>query len=257
MAPRPSPVRLNPTPATTSAAAWSGLAIASFVTGVCCVHLAAIICGHLALGRMKREPQLKGRWMAVVGLVLGYLSLTLSMAAAGLILLGAIKASEQAAQVPPGNIPFVNRPGTNTVPDRPADVDLRGTNRAVSTSSVKGTLQGQGFRVEQVAVRGDRVDLSIVTDTGRKDQINLFLFLKENPERENLRVKVPDPNRRMMPHVHVPNLTGPGRTILSSDYELELEFKSVSEGGLPGTLRFSAQKPFPVEFSGSFVAALR
>jgi phosphate/sulfate permease len=62
----------------------NGLAVASLVTGIvgttgcCCCpllasSLAAIICGHLGLGRA-RQLMGKGKQMAVIGLILGYLS---------------------------------------------------------------------------------------------------------------------------------------------------------------------------------------
>ncbi len=61
-----------------------GLAIASLVLGICsfvlnCLTaLPAVICGHLALGRIKRSGDgLTGRGLAIAGLVLGYLFLAL------------------------------------------------------------------------------------------------------------------------------------------------------------------------------------
>lgn len=59
----------------------SGLAIASLVCGlmgfITCFITAipAVICGHLALSEMRRDPQVDGRGMAIVGLVTGYLIL--------------------------------------------------------------------------------------------------------------------------------------------------------------------------------------
>ncbi len=63
----------------------SALAIWSLVTGIlgfCCIGpfgiLPAIICGHMALSRMKQSGgQLGGGGMAIAGLVLGYLGLAL------------------------------------------------------------------------------------------------------------------------------------------------------------------------------------
>ena len=66
----------------------SGLAIASLICGilglVTCMFLLAIpavICGHLALGRMNSpEVPVGGRGMAVAGVILGYLTILLSVA---------------------------------------------------------------------------------------------------------------------------------------------------------------------------------
>lgn len=62
----------------------SGLAVASLVLGilslfgaaVCGAPIAAVICGHLALGQIKRAAgQVGGRGLAIAGLVTGYLAL--------------------------------------------------------------------------------------------------------------------------------------------------------------------------------------
>ncbi|HUU93661.1 MAG TPA: DUF4190 domain-containing protein [Phycisphaerae bacterium] len=64
-----------PPPAT---AATNGLAIASLICGIAgCIPgagIAAAIMGHMALGRIKISGQ-GGRGMAIVGLILGYLSI--------------------------------------------------------------------------------------------------------------------------------------------------------------------------------------
>lgn len=65
-----------------------GLAIASMVCGIVAVMLCylcalagipAVICGHLALARIRRSPvPLAGRGMAITGLILGYLWIALT-----------------------------------------------------------------------------------------------------------------------------------------------------------------------------------
>jgi hypothetical protein len=75
------------------------LAVISLVAGVLGVFgaffapllasIVAIVCGHLARSRIKRDPaQLTGDGVAVVGLVLGYLGIAISVA--GLIFWGAL-----------------------------------------------------------------------------------------------------------------------------------------------------------------------
>ena len=79
--PPPVPVRRpGSTPAVTGQPETCGLATASLVLGIlsfllaCFTSLPAIICGHLALGRITRSNgTLAGRGMAVAGLVMGYL----------------------------------------------------------------------------------------------------------------------------------------------------------------------------------------
>ncbi len=63
----------------------SGLAITSMVCGIlglcCCVTaIPAVVCGHIALSQINREPALyRGRGMALAGLVLGYISIALNI----------------------------------------------------------------------------------------------------------------------------------------------------------------------------------
>lgn len=62
-----------PQPQTTS-----GLAIASLVCSLLCIpiNIAGIICGHLALGEIKRSAgRIGGRGLAIAGLVIGYIQI--------------------------------------------------------------------------------------------------------------------------------------------------------------------------------------
>jgi hypothetical protein len=47
---------------------------------ICCQMVlapAAVICGHLALGKIQRNPHLDGRGMALAGTILGYIGIAL------------------------------------------------------------------------------------------------------------------------------------------------------------------------------------
>ena len=57
----------------------SGLAIASLVCSLIVPFgcIPAVICGHVALGRIKKEPALQGRGLALAGLIIGYVALGL------------------------------------------------------------------------------------------------------------------------------------------------------------------------------------
>lgn len=58
--------------------ATSGLAIASLVTSLTCLAPAAIICGHMALSRIRKSGgQLGGYGMALAGLIIGYVTIPL------------------------------------------------------------------------------------------------------------------------------------------------------------------------------------
>jgi hypothetical protein len=59
----------------------SGLAVASMVLGIVWVYwigsILAVIFGHIAISQTNRDPNLRGRGMAVAGLVLGYVGIAL------------------------------------------------------------------------------------------------------------------------------------------------------------------------------------
>jgi hypothetical protein len=55
----------------------SGLAIASMVLGILWLYwigsILAVIFGHIAISQAKKDPTLRGKGMAIAGLVLGYI----------------------------------------------------------------------------------------------------------------------------------------------------------------------------------------
>jgi hypothetical protein len=73
------PATAVPTPAvakTEPLAIWS--LVLSLVGLFCCgfvVGIGGVVCGHLALSKIQREPQLQGRGLALAGLIIGYLAI--------------------------------------------------------------------------------------------------------------------------------------------------------------------------------------
>ena len=81
--PPPPAATWPPAPAPTPSGKTSGLAIASLVCGLvpCLGGLPAVICGHIGLSHINRGRAAKGKGLATAGLILGYLSIALSLAA--------------------------------------------------------------------------------------------------------------------------------------------------------------------------------
>lgn len=98
-APPPPEPALEPIPEPPPPAApkgSSGLAIASLICGIVgCVPgagIAAVVMGHMALGRIKTSGQ-GGRGMALAGLILGYLSIVgwiIAILTGGLAIFGVV-----------------------------------------------------------------------------------------------------------------------------------------------------------------------
>ena len=134
----------------------SGLAITSMVLGIVSVVLSvacvgvlagipAIICGHIAHGRARKQPaQFGGGGMAIAGFTTGYLSLILSLALLG-FMLPTIEAARRQAQrqaqpinYPPGNVRNITtvQPG-----GRPANVRNIRMNPAMAQAASLNNLR--------------------------------------------------------------------------------------------------------------------
>lgn len=93
VAPPPIP---SPTQATSAAAIWS-LVLGILGLAVCVIGIPGVICGHLALSRIKSsQGKLRGRGLATGGLITGYLGIIIGTV--GLISMGAAHKSEDARQ---------------------------------------------------------------------------------------------------------------------------------------------------------------
>jgi hypothetical protein len=118
-----------PAPAPAPAAGGSnGLAVASLVCGIasflfgCLSGLPAVICGHLALSRLKSGRATTGRGMAIAGLVMGYFMLLCTLVVAILWavmfrqIFQQVQADMQRNQPPGRSVPVV--PDRNLPPGR-------------------------------------------------------------------------------------------------------------------------------------------
>ena len=65
-----------PVPRTEPLAIWS--LVLGILSLVCCgfiLGIPAVVCGHLALSKLQKEPQLQGKGLAIAGLVIGYIAI--------------------------------------------------------------------------------------------------------------------------------------------------------------------------------------
>lgn len=97
--PPPEPAMEPPPPAAPEGT--NGLAIASLICGIVgCIPglgIAAVVTGHMALGRIKISGQ-GGRGMAIAGLILGYLSIVgwiIAILTGGLAIFGVVSEMPQ------------------------------------------------------------------------------------------------------------------------------------------------------------------
>lgn len=100
MVPSPMPGRAAAAGASNS----NGQALASLICGIAgflgfglLTGIPAVICGHLALARIKYGRAVKGRGMAITGLVMGYTAIVASLVLTLFLFVGMVKAVEMQA----------------------------------------------------------------------------------------------------------------------------------------------------------------
>jgi len=81
-APAVPPVQPSAAPMSTTVVKTEPLAIWSLVLSLlglfCCgfvLGIGGVVCGHLALSKLQREPQLQGKGLATAGLIIGYFAI--------------------------------------------------------------------------------------------------------------------------------------------------------------------------------------
>lgn len=165
----PPPV---PEAAAAASSRTSGLAVASLVCSlsslvVCVGWLPAIICGHLAKARIRRNPALKGQGLATAGLTLGYLTLIFETTlVAAVVFCGADKLKDAYSQMQQEST-------TNTIVSTPVQSQSESASNNEETvqssssawtmdvkdaqipdGSVSGEIHGQNFEFKRAILRG-------------------------------------------------------------------------------------------------------
>jgi Domain of unknown function (DUF4190) len=81
-APAAPPTQISAVPSGTAVIKTEPLAIWSLVLSLlglfCCgfvLGIGGVVCGHLALSKIQKEPQLQGKDLATAGLIIGYLAI--------------------------------------------------------------------------------------------------------------------------------------------------------------------------------------
>lgn len=196
----------------------SGLAIASLVCSLCslvlCIGcLPGIICGHLALGSIRRNPSLKGRNLAMAGLVMGYLFLVIEIGicfVAGPAFIanfkkGYIQAREKQTHSQSFNPSGSSRPSSQTPmtePDPPAQPDplwsLNLKNASIPNHPAAGKIHGAEFTVEAAKLEGGNLTLRQGKDffPDQEFVIPLFLNAGESLESRSFNYNPGDPSPR-------------------------------------------------------------
>ena len=253
--PRPGQARPQRRP-TAGQGAWSGLAIASFVTALIgCLSPVAVICGHLALNKFKKDPSLKGKWMAVTGLVLGYLGILSGVVIAftfGGAILHARKEFQNLSQsgefvVSESAEDWQSFEETSDAPSPPASSDI-------PSSIVSGEIKGRAVTCGYALVHGTQLEFKNSESFGNDPWIVFFLS-SPSQTLEGLSWEVPgDPAPSI--HVHYKTDTGSGSFVLGKNYSMRLDFGQIQNKKLPGKVYLKADSPNSIELEGTFEAVV-
>jgi Domain of unknown function (DUF4190) len=166
----PQNIRMdNPPPLPASAPqsrTTSGLAIASLVAGIISIcggltSIVAIICGHLALAKVRRNPALAGRGLAIAGVTLGYSLLGIWVV---LFAAGGLSALSEARAQPHGEVLSINgEPDTKLIDGNldygvTVSVVVRNKSKQAGTVTIKSWLscsEGEWNRSQELVFNGE------------------------------------------------------------------------------------------------------
>jgi hypothetical protein len=238
----------------------SGLAVASLVCSLLggLGFIPAIICGHMAKARMRRDPSLKGRGLATWGLALGYLSLVGAVMVIGAFMFVGVAvislAHKQAEQQPAPQAQTgsdsagstaasdATTPDTSAAPASPADplwtLDL--SRAQIPARPAAGKVHGLDFKVESAKMENGILTIRQGKDFFAEREMTIFLFLKpgESVQGKSFQINPKDKTAlSSTPQIHVnwmeEGQRSPKVAMFSDQYAMKLEFGQTTAGKLP------------------------
>jgi hypothetical protein len=239
----------------------------------------AVICGHLALGSIRRNRVLRGSGLAKWGLGLGYFFTV--MGVISLAVFAYLKSTGQDLRVGRARpaAPFTSRPiaapppgpgaapgPANVAPVAPppgmpeadSPVTTNPERAEIPAKPAAGTLYGRPFTVDKAVFNGIFLQLAQGTKFMPDADIKVFPFLKAGESLADRTFVVSPQTTHGNPHVHLAGgQGGSSRAILTSKYALRLEFGKPTGKRIPFKLYFEAPHSYETIVSGEGVAETR
>ncbi len=242
----------------------SGLAVASLVCSIGSFlfipfgFIPAIICGHMATKRIRREPGLGGRGLAKAGLIIGYISMSLFV----LVIIGVAvffifagrqfmdefnrQMSQQQHQTPGARPSVVGRPTapqpeaepTDTTPD-PVGWNLNLNGVEIPTAPLSGRIHGQAFKMDRIAYQGGFLKFQQGSGFMADLEMDAVLFVAVTQLPGKTFNFNADKAFGMRPHIYMQWKEGTNNRSQKSwinNYALRLEFGQVQNGKIPGKI---------------------
>ena len=246
LAPPQAPSVLPVSPPGPASSRTSALAIASLVLSLFgCVGItaiAAVICGHLARRKMRANPQLGGRGLALAGLIIGYCFL------AGLILFAVVFGAA-----------FLRgfEKGFNDAKTR--SVAASGQRKLpLPDGAVSGNINGSPFKYSRATVDSfmGSIEINQGSELIPEQGVTIFLFPQPGEKLENRNWNFTPKSTGSQPHVHL-SWKKDGKTSatsFTSGYEMELTTSAATNGVITGALTLKIAGETPASLKGVFTA---
>jgi hypothetical protein len=251
-----------------------GLAIASLVCSLIPFgFLPGIICGHMASKKIKATPGLQGRGLAKAGLIIGYISLAITvLVAVGLILfvVGVARRVSQISSGAPSQLSIESTPSgvaepaeaqtTDTAPDGSGwTMKLKGVE--IPATPVTGRIHGQPFKMEKVTLENGWLDFRQGSDFFADREIDVVVFENDTAKLSGRTFTVPTKEFGNNPHIWMKWKEGgeatPKQRSFMDRYALRLEFGTLSGGKLPGKIYLCVPDKEKSFVAGTFEAEVK
>ena len=239
----------------------SGLAITSFVLSLLgCFGLfaiAGVVCGHIARGQMRRNPNLGGRGLVTAALIIGYLFIALNVAMGVKFALNVKDRVHQLRAQRSGGIQFPQaRPGQT--PPRGLDSNpIVKSDVPVPDGAVTGKIQGQDFTYSRATLNKFMSILTVAQGEhfNPDQQLKIISLGRPNESMANRTWTITPATTGPKPAVFFTwKENGQTRTAVPQNYNLEIKTGPETDGVITGTLNFSCAGRNTATLKGNFSA---
>lgn len=263
-APQPAPAARGPQPVS-AAPRTCGLAIASLVLSLLgCAFVTAIagvICGHLALKRIRNNAALSGRGLAMAGVIIGYVMIALCVASGikfALDVKSKVEEVQEQMTHPTPPQPGATAPNTTSGGNAAPGARVKSSVPAPA-DAVSGTVKGEPFNYTRSNMALNTGSLEIDGREFAREGIVMEIFLGKKSG-ENLGNRTwhitPTTPPGTAPIIVIVKMHGGASTQdrFVSGYQMDLTTGPIAGGTVSGTMSLKVNGAAPLDIKGNFTA---